>query len=135
MLQRRVGTATVKNNSEHPPHSANTVHPEMSANISWLLQNINGNEDVFRIDRSRTDCKTPRRNREVENALVFVTEWAGWCARVASFFRNVYPKEKDDGTDLSSLNDSEVRSIRHSGSAFWIALSDSLDFHSCAAVL
>lgn len=94
--------------TDFPLRPPSTVTPEKSINITWLVQHFE-NDAKFRIDRSGPDCRTPRRNADVNGALSFLGELQSFCANVVGYFRDtVFPMDPNAGLDLSCLTDKEV---------------------------
>eukprot|EP00930_Biecheleria_cincta_P046775 TRINITY_DN3230_c0_g1_i1.p1 TRINITY_DN3230_c0_g1~~TRINITY_DN3230_c0_g1_i1.p1 ORF type:complete len:947 (-),score=250.40 TRINITY_DN3230_c0_g1_i1:101-2941(-) len=71
-----------------------TPRPEVAAPklseevvITWLLrvQNDAGDTPQFKVDRSSKNCRTPRRNDEVEAALMHFKAFAQWSSKVSSY--------------------------------------------------
>ncbi|KAJ3024348.1 hypothetical protein HKX48_000023 [Thoreauomyces humboldtii] len=77
-------TEMISATMESPPIPLATVNNPASLDISFILKNLRTNdpEEKFRfcIDRSRPDCATPRRNRDIDEAVAYflkANEWAG----------------------------------------------------------
>ena len=44
---------------------------------------------------SQTDCRTPRRNRDVRNALDYFDKLSSWCHRVDEYLKNMMQFEQN----------------------------------------
>lgn len=73
------------------------VYPEQDikrfeVNITWLLQKINpiDGTGTFEINRSQDKCFTPRRNPDIDAALVFCAELTYWAESVKLYFRKLF---------------------------------------------
>lgn len=80
---------------EHsPPIAKRTVHPNIDADLTWFLKMISPEDKVcqFAIDKSARDengmktCKTPRRNKNVDEAYEFYKTLAEWAIQTRQFF-------------------------------------------------
>jgi hypothetical protein len=67
------GHAELKTATEASPHPAARERAMISANVTYLLQQINNGGKVgFAIDRANEKtCKTPRRNAQVRFVVLF----------------------------------------------------------------
>jgi hypothetical protein len=72
------------------PHPETYALEPQSLRLTWLLRHLaaDGSAASFSINRSAAGCHTPRRNGDVEAALAFGREYAGWASLVDGFFRN-----------------------------------------------
>ncbi|MBL9103130.1 MAG: hypothetical protein JNL82_19445 [Myxococcales bacterium] len=109
LLTRR-GSVEIKTAAKSTPRPLTVVRDAVSADISWLLLQVDSDGRVaFRIDRTAADCHTPRRNRPVEEALRALGELFHWSASVHAYFlHELFPAQHDHGLDLSALDASEV---------------------------
>lgn len=101
----------MKTPTEFTPRPVSSLVAAVSVDLSWLVQEASKEGGAhFIIDRPKSDCKTPRRNAEVEAALEFLGRWRTFCSRVVQYFRDtVFGIELDHGMDLNSINANEVR--------------------------
>jgi hypothetical protein len=89
LLERRSEQECIVRTKAFPFPEQSKSH--YNVKLTWLLQLLlaassgSGNTNgaiSFHIDRSRSDCYTPRRNEDVEKALQFVSELSGWAGEV-----------------------------------------------------
>jgi len=60
---------------------------------------------AFTIDRASPECKTPRRNPEVENALGYFIRFRAWSQDVCSyFFNNLFNIQRAPGQNMAALS-------------------------------
>lgn len=100
-IATRTGTVELKTTSESTPRPAAQVHPSIDLNITWLISTLDGrfvtcvgfflllhlSNFVHRvgnltIDRAAKQCRTPRRNPQVEAALTFARSFCTFCENV-----------------------------------------------------
>jgi len=108
VLSARVGSTELKTTSENTPRPASVVRPNIDVNITWLFAHAHaaGRAPRFVINRGAKSCHTPRRNEEVDSALVFLNAVFSWCRNVYSYFtRDLWPADIDHGLDLSGIKD------------------------------
>lgn len=77
---------------KYPPFPPITERGPRELSLTWLLQQIDTNElkSHFSIDESNPKTKTPTRNGQMEQALLFfqsVSSWAVFVANVTGYFR------------------------------------------------
>lgn len=113
VLLSRSASCVIKSTTEFSPRSATMVVTPLTVNITWLMQHLakEGGEN-FIIDRPKNDCRTPRRNTDVDAALAFGSSWRTFCHGVAAYLRSVFDIEVGHGIDTASANDNEVARIR-----------------------
>lgn len=109
ILARR-GNIEIKTAAKTTPRPATVVRDPLTADISWLLHQADGDARVsFAIDRTAAACHTPRRNRQIDEALRALDELHGWCARVHAYFlHDLFPAQQDHGLDLEAIDDTGV---------------------------
>lgn len=92
LLSRTSSTTIVTTGSKKQPFPPRTIHDAITANFTWLLQNIKESEKqrvcAFKIDRSKDSCRTPRRNDDVEASIAFFQSLSEWFTRVRQHFIN-----------------------------------------------
>jgi hypothetical protein len=73
VLQNRTGLSEIKTTTENTPKPSSVVRPPIDLNITWFIHHLNfpGALSSFFIDRNASKCFTPRRNPDVDNALIF----------------------------------------------------------------
>ena len=106
VLQKRHAHARIKTSTETEPYPKVSEKPAITANITWLLQQLNEEKQFnFGIDRDAKDCHTPRRNSQTEAALRHTAEVANWGQRVEQYFTShLFPIQQEHGLDLSALS-------------------------------
>ena len=71
--------------SKISPFPESHVITPIDLNITWLLNSVDQNNlSLFSIDKNNKNCKTPRRNNEVQNAVDFYRSCYSWCQQVLS---------------------------------------------------
>jgi hypothetical protein len=109
LLGRR-GSVEIKTGARTTPRPATVVRPPVTADISWLLhQADDGARVAFTIDRTARTCHTPRRNRQIDEALRALDELHAWCTRVHAYFAaDLFPAQQDHGLGLGAITAAEV---------------------------
>lgn len=70
-------------NVDESPYPSNTVISPIDVNITQLLSLVNEKQSFkFAINRNVPECRTPRRNPDVEAALRFFNDISNWASRV-----------------------------------------------------
>ncbi len=70
-----------------PPRPLQHIVPEVTVNITWLVQQLSDQMQlVFAIDRRSDGCRTPRRNEEIDRALIELERLRSWSNAVANYF-------------------------------------------------
>lgn len=91
------------------PKPKTVIRPPVTANITWLLQSVDGNVSSFSIDRKDKQCHTPRRNAAISSATLHFTGFNGWAQSVISYFRDsVFCVPSGHGLDISKVNANSV---------------------------
>ncbi len=109
-LLAREASVELKTLVKTSPRPQSVVRPPTNGDLTWLLQQLDTDGRVaFSIDRTAASCHTPRRNREVEAALVATADLNSWSRRVASYFvSELFPSQCLEGLDLGALRDDQV---------------------------
>jgi len=109
-LHARAGGVEIKTTQKATPRPKAVVRSPLDLNLTWLLTHLDDDERAaFSIDRAHADCHTPRRNKDIDAALLAFDEIAAWCASVTSYFLNdLFPAQQEHGRDLSAINDRDV---------------------------
>jgi hypothetical protein len=109
LLGRR-GNVEIKTGARTTPRPATVVRPALTADISWLLHQADeGARVTFSIDRTARTCHTPRRNRQIDEALIALGELHAWCTRVHSYFvADLFPAQQDHGLNLAAISAAET---------------------------
>ncbi|CAB9506705.1 expressed unknown protein [Seminavis robusta] len=92
VLGTRTGTTRLVTTMKKHPYPPNT-RPPLDLDLTFLIRQINPQSMVasFKIDRD--NAKTPRRNRQTEEALLFVRDLKSWLAQCLHYFQNVVWQE------------------------------------------
>ena len=70
-----------------PPRPLQHVVPEVTVNITWLVHQLSDQMQLrFAIDRRSDGCRTPRRNKEIDRALIELERLRSWSNAVANYF-------------------------------------------------
>mmetsp|Transcript_16994 Transcript_16994/g.37132 ORF Transcript_16994/g.37132 Transcript_16994/m.37132 type:complete len:1009 (-) Transcript_16994:24-3050(-) len=81
-------------NKPIPPIIERTVHPATEVDLTWLFQKLDDKTDTtFSIDRSADSCRTPRRNKEVQEAYEYHQSLVHWMLVVLNFFLDRMEKD------------------------------------------
>ncbi len=109
-LLARKGSVTIKTVAKTTPRPRTVVRPHVDVNVTWLFAHLDPEgRSSFAIDRTREDCHTPRRNRDVEAALQAVEEVYAFGERVIGyFFQDLFPAQEDHGRDLAAIDVDDV---------------------------
>jgi hypothetical protein len=111
MLQQRTGTYVIVTQTEGHPRPQMKVRDALDVNVTWLLNAVEAGtlRTRFSIDREHKECRTPRRNPQVEEALAFFTSMYTWCNRVSDYFtQQLFPVQTAHGLNLVAINDESV---------------------------
>ena len=106
--RRETGNYEIKTSVDSTPQPKVTTVGSYDIDLTWLFQNLNDNLQLsFKIDRTKKSCHTPRRNREIENALNFVNRFSSWSGSIERYFlHTLFPVQKNHGIDISETNES-----------------------------
>mmetsp|Transcript_26416 Transcript_26416/g.47909 ORF Transcript_26416/g.47909 Transcript_26416/m.47909 type:complete len:983 (-) Transcript_26416:1528-4476(-) len=88
VLQSRASSTilTTTGNKEAPVPKRKDYAP-MDVSLTWLLQSLTLDHVChFRIDRSKVETRTPRRNEEIDQALEYFKNMAHWSHQFRDFF-------------------------------------------------
>lgn len=109
-LHSRSGTIEIKTGAKSTPRPKTVVRPPLDVDVTWLLAHIDAeSRSSFAINRVDGSCHTPRRNKEVDAALLAFDELHAWCDRVNAYFMGeLFPAQQEHGRDLSAINDKDV---------------------------
>lgn len=93
---------TTTKESPKPPVN---VFPSEDVCINWIIDNIDENcVPTYNINRSKSSCRTPRRNEETDAALKSFFEFSEWSHKIISYFEhNLFSVPLNHGLDLSTL--------------------------------
>lgn len=111
VLQGRTCKYEHMTNSKDVPRPKVVKRDPLDVNLTWGLGQlaVDTLEVVFTIDRSSSRCRTPRRNVEVEQAVVFFEHMERWAHKVHRYFsETLFPFETGHALDLRSINDDSV---------------------------
>ncbi|MBL8685173.1 MAG: hypothetical protein JNK05_38705 [Myxococcales bacterium] len=109
LLSRR-GKIEIKTAANVTPRPQTVVRPAIEANISWLLRQIDDDGRArMAIDRTQSSCHTPRRNREVDAALVALDELNTFFVRLDRYFVDeLFGAQSGHGLDLTAIHADDV---------------------------
>eukprot|EP01124_Arcella_intermedia_P011300 TRINITY_DN17714_c0_g1_i1.p1 TRINITY_DN17714_c0_g1~~TRINITY_DN17714_c0_g1_i1.p1 ORF type:complete len:974 (-),score=159.96 TRINITY_DN17714_c0_g1_i1:41-2635(-) len=110
VLQGRKGSIEVMTSSKVTPRPSAT-NDQWDVDLTWLFGSVASPNDLnfqFGIDRKAKDCKTPRRNRDIEKALMSLNGFSSWCSTVRSYYDRLFSIHSDHGYDLAKLNSDEI---------------------------
>ncbi len=109
-LRARAGHQEIRTRAKTTPRPKSVVRPSLDVNLTWLLGRINAADQLaFEIDRTAAACHTPRRNPQVEEALLAVGELYSFCEVVTSYFtKDLFSAQPDHGLDLSAIQADSV---------------------------
>ena len=116
LQSRQCKTEIVTVGNKQSPRPETSIPSPIDVPITWLLQNLSGDQNVcsFAIDRSAKTCRTPRRNEDIVAAAAFQAAFGKWGRRVQQYFvkelaGGVHRRPSPSGTpaahmDLASIN-------------------------------
>lgn len=93
ILEQRSGSMIVVVQSETPkaPLPAQTNRVPIEVSLTWLMKQIDIENltSQFRIKTDEPDTKTPRRNKNIEAAMEFMSSLDAWVSKVRTYFVQV----------------------------------------------
>ena len=91
VLLRHKGTYEMKTlgPTKRSPRPATTLHPPIELQVCFLLKCFEDTSIKFAIDRGASDCRTPRRNKQVEDAIHWFHELHTWACSVRHLLDNM----------------------------------------------
>lgn len=106
VLQSRGAKYEIVTTTEESPRPEKDFREPIDVNLTWLLQRINDQGEVnFVIDRGLDSCRTPRRNDNVQEALLFYAQLFQFAQRSENYFRQeLFPIYRNGDLDLASAN-------------------------------
>lgn len=106
----RRGGVEIKTAARTTPRPLTAVREPVTADISWLLHQADKDGRVaFAVDRTARTCHTPRRNRQVDEALRAFDELHAWCALVHAYFvAELFPAQQEHGLDLGAIDEGGI---------------------------
>lgn len=109
-LWSRAGRVEIRTATNHPPRPRTVVRPHLDLDLTWVLRQLDDEgRAAFAIDRTSPDCHTPRRNRQVDEALAALGTFDAWCGSVAAhFLSEVFPVHAEHALDLAAISAAEV---------------------------
>lgn len=87
-ISRRSSSIELKTTAKAPQPRPEVRIPAVSqdVNVTWLFRVVQeGASPGFRIDRDSQDCRTPRRNPEVDSAFSHFTTFTHWLNQVVQY--------------------------------------------------
>jgi len=89
------GSCEIMSSTRQPPRPETVTKTPLDTSLTWPLQQLSAPPATllaFKVDREAEGCATPRRNVQVEAALVAGASLSRWCERVDHYFRvEVFP--------------------------------------------
>ena len=93
-LQTHTGsTKFVTRTRNTPTFTSGTAGSSPDVNLTWLIQQLENGKCCFSIDRSDSNCKTPRRNKDVEKAQEFWDAIVAWTSASSKRFTDLIEQE------------------------------------------
>jgi hypothetical protein len=97
ILEARFASTTliVQSTDQTSPLPGHREHKPIEMSLTWLLQQLDlqNNTVHFTIDTQDRDTKTPRRNKQVEDALSFYADIQKWSSDVRQHFVGRYQSD------------------------------------------
>jgi hypothetical protein len=92
ILQSRKASQEIITAVKKPPQVDASTVSSQDLNLSWFLASIDPQTMKFRfsIDRERDSCRTPRRNEEVDAALLFFSRMRVWASQVSIYLDHLF---------------------------------------------
>eukprot|EP01061_Rhynchopus_euleeides_P028827 TRINITY_DN469_c0_g2_i5.p1 TRINITY_DN469_c0_g2~~TRINITY_DN469_c0_g2_i5.p1 ORF type:complete len:929 (+),score=475.37 TRINITY_DN469_c0_g2_i5:57-2843(+) len=97
----------IKTTSKDQPYPKRSVKSDLEGDATWLLQHVLPDtlQVLFRVDRAHAKCHTPRRNKDVDDALESLRGIRRWATGVSEYFRgHVWGIEQAHGLDTGSVS-------------------------------
>lgn len=85
LQSRKSDCIIITKGNKKSPRPASTTNEPIDIQITWLLQHIS-DSNSFCIDRSVGSCHTPRRNKDIDDALIFFHLLMVWGNSIHSYF-------------------------------------------------
>mmetsp|Transcript_8391 Transcript_8391/g.8561 ORF Transcript_8391/g.8561 Transcript_8391/m.8561 type:complete len:961 (+) Transcript_8391:116-2998(+) len=111
ILGRKSGFHEVKTSTNTPPYQEKVACPPIDVDITWLLSTFDSCnlEQIFGIQRNDPLCRTPRRNPQVEAALLQFQHIQIWCEKLITYFTcRLFPVQSDHNLHLTGLTDDGI---------------------------
>uniref|UniRef100_A0A7S2G5E7 Uncharacterized protein n=1 Tax=Haptolina brevifila TaxID=156173 RepID=A0A7S2G5E7_9EUKA len=88
MLQQRTAHTQLVTTTRESPRPQNREAPPIDVPLSWLLQQLipDSLQIRFQIDKKAAACRTPRRNPQVDGALMSAAALHKWATSVHNYF-------------------------------------------------
>ncbi len=88
VIYSRSCTHEIVTGTKNNPRFEAKIHPNVDVDISWVLRHINPVDlgVAFKINREDEKCKTPRRNKDVNDALQSLRALTFWSSTVNWYF-------------------------------------------------
>ena len=105
--RRETANYELKTSVDSTPKAKVSSVGSYDVDLTWLFQNLSDNlQCSFNIDRTQKSCHTPRRNREIENAMNFVNRFSSWSGNIERYFlQTLFPVQTNHGIDISESNE------------------------------
>jgi hypothetical protein len=111
VLQQRTGNFVIVTQTEAHPRPQVKVHDPLDVNVTWLLHAVDAGtlRTLFDIDREHKECRTPRQNPQVDEALSFFNTLYAWSNLVHDYFtQQLFPLQREHGLSIASISDESV---------------------------
>ena len=83
-FQSRTGTMRVATRARDASFQMHAGKSPTDINLTWLFQQLQDGKCTFDIDRSDAECRTPRRNKDIDAAAKFWDSVNLWTSQVVS---------------------------------------------------
>eukprot|EP01084_Bolivina_argentea_P263782 446606_1 len=113
ILQSRMGETELITTSDAAPHPKMKMFDPIDVNITGITRLLKGRNlfgSPFKIDRTREDCHTPSRNKDIEAVTNECMSLVIWSEAILRHFSSIFEIEPDrDVINMSSVNSAEMR--------------------------
>ena len=105
-IHSRTSSCDIITSVDSAPKVEHRLAPPLEVSLSWVLQHLAAPADAlplspeFRINKSASSCYTPRRNADVETALVALGSLNRWCQQAHNYFFNSVFSQAPDQSEL-----------------------------------
>ena len=88
IMSRSASSIIVRSNTKEPPCRDKTTYPAIELSLKWFLTMIDTTAltTTFKINTQDSDTKTPRRNKDIDDALEFMSSLRWWAKKVKHHF-------------------------------------------------
>ncbi|CAE6956666.1 TRPT1 [Symbiodinium natans] len=112
-LMSRTGQAQLVTSAKQSPRpEVKKPAAKHQVNVSWLFRKLKNDKAVpaFAVDRLAKECKTPRRNEDVQKAYQHCEQLAVFAKQVSSYLRGLFQIQTTakKSLDLAALRDDDL---------------------------